>query len=343
MSEHSELIEKLQKQLSHEHDTRRKQQELNEKLQHEYDVLLKKLAEAELHIDKLRLGANVEMNKWYLLRYSTEQNSTLRQRLEAQFGPSNRAPTESCSSAVATHGGGTAPHASLSSPHTKPREKEQWLENSSHLAGSGITGDRPTTYDLQGNANTGNTVSNAAFTPYNNEFSCHESVAAASQSQGNQDGVLQKGPSERANTGVEGSCSQLSLLHLSSHSSSAHLTDSDELCISQMSAGTIATCGSAESMLLAHLLQLHNLQEQIAALKSKINDGAASLDEILADLSHIQNEHRTLSEDVDTTSGHLETLREKYNGKDFAPIARSRDAVIKEVHKCNFDITLCCS
>ena len=49
-----------------------------------------------------------------------------------------------------------------------------------------------------------------------------------------------------------------------------------------MSAGTIATCGSAESMLLAHLLQLHSLQEQLTALKLKINEGGASLDEILS-------------------------------------------------------------
>ena len=320
MSEHSKLVAQLQKELSLEHDSRRRQQELNAKLQHEYDVLLKKLAEAELHIDKLRLGANVELNKWYVLRYATEQNSTLRQRLEAEFDPSSRA--------AGTGYQVPSPHEE---PHTEQRIEAETIVN---IGDGGVRSNA----SVSGNANDSHTFSDTSLLV----SQCSESNVSVSPQplenglDTNVLGGLHNGLLEQANTWVDGSCSQLSLLHLSSHSSSAHLsshaTDSDELCISQMSAGTIATCGSAESMLLAHLLQLHSLQEQLTALKLKINEGGASLDEILSDLSHIQDGHRQLSSDIDISSGHLDRLKEKYNGKDFDHIARSREAVGKEVH-----------
>ena len=59
----------LQAVLEQETRTRLQQQELNSKLQDEYDLLLKKLAQAELHIDQLRLGANVDINKRFILNH----------------------------------------------------------------------------------------------------------------------------------------------------------------------------------------------------------------------------------------------------------------------------------
>ncbi len=51
-----ELVHRLQSALHLESATRRRQEELNARLQGEYDALLKRLAETELHIDRLRLS-----------------------------------------------------------------------------------------------------------------------------------------------------------------------------------------------------------------------------------------------------------------------------------------------
>lgn len=58
-----ELVDRLQSELRHESTSRRLQEELNARLQGEYDALLKKLAEAELHIDRLRLGATIDITR----------------------------------------------------------------------------------------------------------------------------------------------------------------------------------------------------------------------------------------------------------------------------------------
>jgi hypothetical protein len=94
MAEEDRLVEQLQKELRHEAFSRQFQEELNSKLQDEYDELLKRLAEAELHIDRMRLGANVDFNKYFIIRHHREQNNTLRQRLEAQFDPEWRKPLQ---------------------------------------------------------------------------------------------------------------------------------------------------------------------------------------------------------------------------------------------------------
>ncbi len=59
----------LQEVLEQETKSRQQQVELNSKLQDEYDHLLKKLAQAELHIDKLRLGANVDIHRRFILSH----------------------------------------------------------------------------------------------------------------------------------------------------------------------------------------------------------------------------------------------------------------------------------
>ena len=94
MAEKDSLVEQLQNELRHEAFTRHLQEELNSKLQDEYDELLKRLAEAELHIDRMRLGANVDLNKYFIIRHHTEHHNTLRQRLEAQFDPAWRQPLQ---------------------------------------------------------------------------------------------------------------------------------------------------------------------------------------------------------------------------------------------------------
>ena len=79
-----ELRRKLQKELI----SRQRQEEINAKLQDEYDHLLKRLAEAELHIDRLRLGPSVDINKRFIVRRGVEQRSRPRERLQTQLGSS---------------------------------------------------------------------------------------------------------------------------------------------------------------------------------------------------------------------------------------------------------------
>ena len=84
------MLEQLQAELKQEALSRRLQEELNNKLQDEYDVLLKRLAEAELHIDRMRFSSSMELNKYFIVRHQSEQHATLRERLEAQFDPAWR-------------------------------------------------------------------------------------------------------------------------------------------------------------------------------------------------------------------------------------------------------------
>ena len=93
MASRENLVEQLQRELKQESFSRQLQEQLNSKLQDEYDVLLKRLAEAESHIDRLRFHPNVEFDKYFIVRHHSEQHSTLRQRLEAQFDPAWRAPS----------------------------------------------------------------------------------------------------------------------------------------------------------------------------------------------------------------------------------------------------------
>lgn len=94
MATQDDLVERLQEELKLEAVSRQLQEELNCKLQDEYDVLLKRLAEAELHIDRMRFGPSVDINKNFLVRHSTEQHATLRERLLAQFDPAWRNPLQ---------------------------------------------------------------------------------------------------------------------------------------------------------------------------------------------------------------------------------------------------------
>ena len=52
-------------------------------LLHEYEDTRHQLAEARLHIDRLRLGANVDIRKHYILNHSTVENATFRPRISA--------------------------------------------------------------------------------------------------------------------------------------------------------------------------------------------------------------------------------------------------------------------
>ncbi len=72
----SSLVTRLEGKLQQEAESRQLQNEVNYKLQTEYDILLKRLAEAENHIDKLRLGANLELNKHFVVTHEHRYGDT---------------------------------------------------------------------------------------------------------------------------------------------------------------------------------------------------------------------------------------------------------------------------
>ena len=65
----SSLVNRLQTELHKESHTRQLQQDVNSKLQSEYDDLLKRLAEAENHIDQLRLGNPINVNRQFVITH----------------------------------------------------------------------------------------------------------------------------------------------------------------------------------------------------------------------------------------------------------------------------------
>lgn len=83
----SDQLYHLGEKLKHESHHRLHQEAVNSRLITEQTLLRKKLAEAELHIDRMRFGVNVDINKRFILSHETKQCVTLQQKLEAQ-GPS---------------------------------------------------------------------------------------------------------------------------------------------------------------------------------------------------------------------------------------------------------------
>lgn len=65
----SSLVNRLQGKLHQESHTRQLQEDVNSKLQTEHDRLLKRLAEAENHIDRLRLGAHLELKRHFVVTH----------------------------------------------------------------------------------------------------------------------------------------------------------------------------------------------------------------------------------------------------------------------------------
>ena len=250
-----ELRRKLQKELI----SRQRQEEVNAKLQDEYDHLLKRLAEAELHIDRLRLGPSVDINKRFIVRRGVEQRTRPKERLQPQLGSSLGVQSGSGQANEGPKRSGVQLSVGI---NTEPSEVAQnGMENSEPL----------------------------------------EEVKESTQS---------------LSGGVE---SQVSLSNISS----VHSTES----LSQMSSENITSRVSAESTQMAHLFQIRNLQEQMTALKEKINSGGASVGDIMASLRKIREEHRQLVADIASSSANLDSL----NRRDSRHLVHSQEAIGDEV------------
>ena len=249
-------VGELRQELQRESLSRQRQEELNAKLQDEYDQLLKKLAVAELHIDRLRLDSSVDVSKRFVISHDVEQHARLKDQLGSQPDPSTRVYPES-------------DHA-----------------NEVRVINTELHEDRTDSDEAQ---------------------SIEEVKVAVKSHSG-------------------GLSSQVSL----DNASSKHSTDGPE-DNSQMSDTSIANWASVESNQMAHLFQAHNLQEQITALKERINRGGVSVSEIVTSLGKIQEEHQTLVRDISRSTTDLDALNRKYGGRTSRHIVHSQEAVGDEV------------
>ena len=113
----------------------------------------------------------------------------------------------------------------------------------------------------------------------------------------------------------------------------AHHTTDDT---SQLSATTITDRASAESTQMVHFFHVHDLQEKIAQLESKLSsDGnGVSLDELQSALSEIQTDHQQLVRDVSRSQEELQALNCHGNGKPSNHIARCQETLEGEVRSC---------
>ena len=247
-------VGELRQELQRESLSRQRQEELNAKLQDEYDQLLKKLAVAELHIDRLRLDSCVDVSKRFVISHDVEQHARLKDQLGSRPDPSTRA---------------------------HPESDHQVRVINTELHEDGTDSD---------------------------EAQSIEEVKVAVKSHSG------------------GLSSQVSLDNASSKRSTDGLED-----YSQMSDTSIANWASVESNQMAHLFQAHNLQEQITALKERINRGGVSVSEIVTSLGKIQEEHQMLVRDISRSTTDLDALNRKYGGRTSRHIVHSQEAVGNEV------------
>lgn len=291
-------VKHLQAVLEHETNSRQQQEVFNSKLQEEYDVLLKKLAEAELHIDRLRLRANVDVNKRFIVTHNTIQASVLQQGLGVSYSPG-----------TAGWRGGEGDTVGITGKEDMPgraEDGEYW----------------ETTQSPQDSGRTPVSIHNYSSLPPHSHVPQNEGHV---QHDFNEETCLQQHDFSQSllhDYGAPGNL--LSVSHLSQALSDASL--------SQMSTSYIKTHASAESQHLAQLFRVRSLQEQIAALKAKLNTDRASFDELSEDLGHILEEHEELAGSFSSSGQQLESLQDKYKDRASAEIAQRNSALENEVN-----------
>lgn len=294
----------LQLELFKEIESRLEQEELNSKLQDEYHVLLKKLAEAELHIDQLRLGANVDINKRFILTHHTEQCSTLQQKLETEYKP------------VWTHT--TAPLESKTG---------EWYVTAARMGHSnrndrnGSGNSAATT----GERNGGTTPAPKSLEPKNSQFYSHQEEGEDDDDEAEEMLLSELQPSDPERT-LDSSFH----LRLSDSSGSG---SPEVLSLSQMSTNWINVRASMESQHLAQLFRIQSLQEKVASLQRKLEASmsSSSLDELCEDLEEVMAAHSELAKQIGTAGEELVSLRKKYKESASKEFAKRRTLLGSEV------------
>lgn len=294
-------FKQLQAELQEETKSRQRQEQLNSKLQDEYDILLKKLAEAELHIDQLRLRANVNINKRFILSHHSSQCSSLQQDLLG-----SRAHSTTSSSGCA---GG--PMQSVSGEASA----------SGHHLTSTPAGGRVQTRD-----DTGHNLSLSY--SYGSDTS---RFASLSPHQGSQFSPLPR--DEELSPSPQQGGSGLDVSHSRNEGPIRQVVSETPSDASQLSEGYVSTQASAESQHLAQLLRIRSLQEQISSLKNKLKSDQASFDELSEDLGAILENHAELTRNVAASSEQLEGMKVQYRDKAAKDIAQRKQVLENEVRQ----------
>ena len=291
-------LRQLQEELQEETKSRVRQEELNSRLQDEYDILLKKLAQAELHIDQLRLRANVNINKRFILSHHSNQASTLQQDLlgsRAGAGSSNAVAKTRASITGLRHGKDIDDHS---------REAVHVSQSYSHPR-------KPSTHDttlllhssLQQLTSQGHPIQRQGLGDH-----FHSTHGGG---QPNYDSPDTSATLER----------QLSQV----------LSDTASDTPSQLSEGYITSHASAESRHLSQIFRIRSLQEQIATLKGKLSSDRSSFEELSGDLGNILDSHGKLASEFAESKEQLSDLKEKYKDKAALEIARRKEVLENEV------------
>lgn len=300
----------LQEELELETKSRQQQEDRNSKLQDEYDILLKKLAEAELHIDQLRLRANVNINKRFVLSHHSLQSSTLQQDLLG-----NRALQAETSVVMQNRSGGLS---ASGSPHglvsiSGGGGTHNYISPSSSYA-SNVSGHSPIPAERSSQ--------DARLSPpdkHQGQLIPRQGVGEDSDSHTNYRGLQYDSPQPDNISGQQ----QLSQTH------SDTLSQSDTA--SQLSVGFISSQASAESQHLAQIFRIRSLQEQIASLKDKLNANQSSFDELSDDLGSILENHEMLTRNFAASKEQLDNLKDKYKDKAAMEISRRKETLENEV------------
>lgn len=328
-------LRQLQAVLEQETKSREEQEDLNSKLQDEYDVLLKKLAEAELHIDQLRLRANVDINKRFILSHQTVQGTTLQQGLGARYSsawsPTTRTGTEKWAGHVTatTEPEWLAGHVTDAELQNKDRYLNSEDLYSHNFKGRGQqVSKHPSAFSHRSVSQDSELVHPHGYLAPNNGFG-HQ---RASSLQRNSSQDLHKDPALQQNDShlLCEAADELTSPSLQPLLSQA-LSDSNSEHLSQMSTSYISTRASAESQHLAQVLQIRSLQEQIASLKEKLESDLCPLEEVSDDLGVILKDHEKLAGNFAMSSEQIDSLQQKYKDKASEEIAQRRRVLENEV------------
>ena len=319
-------VKHLQAVLEVETKTREQQQEYNSKLQEEYDVLLKKLAAAELHIDRLRLRANVDLNKRFILSHDSVQTTVLQQGLDASYNPASW--KEGGVPGIGSREESAGPLSGDASLGSGGMDHGYW-KNSSGERDMTTSPLLPPNDDRVIQSGSGRTP--APIQGYN-------PLPPSSRVSPNPQQVLSKHRGFEGEQHVPRNTSQSLLEALDDSAASVpHLLLSQTLSegqsetLSQMSAGFIKTQASAESQHLSQIFQIRSLQEQIGSLKDKLNGDQGSFEELSEDLGHILQEHETLTGNFELSGQQLESLQERYKDRASQVISQRKAAFENEV------------
>lgn len=329
--------------------SRLQQEAINSKLMTEQDLLRKKLAEAELHIDQLRLGANVDINKRFILSHETRQCTTLQQRLEAQ--------------GISNHIGGSGsstPHASVFPTAEEERKKRDHVTSADgksdcrrdHMTREEASEEVGDTFHWPPGKNGSRMVSGGVPNCTQDEdkeclqvspildltlqtpktYEEHLQILSSPSSKGEPHAITDTFETHRTSTPYENKFSEKSHLDKEdlffssitppdqySHDTSISGEYDDSAMLLPLLhekdhlSSNLDEQVSVEGHLLTQLFRIHSLLEQISSLKHKAGQNGCTLEELSDDLGCVLLEYEKLVMDIGQSGQGVAAMERKYS------------------------------